>query len=976
MKLHRLEMEGIGSFADHMHVDFSALTNAGLFLIEGPTGSGKSTILDAIVFALYGSVAGSGSDSGRLDSHLRARSPWVELEFEVAGARYCVRRSPAHQRAKKRGEGTTAVNTTVSLMRLTPGPVELGTRASEVAEQIIEIIGLTKQQFVSTVVLAQGEFASFLDAGTADRTQILERIFGTQFYQQVEDQLHQMRKLARQQRTVAADSVDEIVEQCKGILDTDFEEDDPLAHIDGVLTALRCDLAQARQSAEDAEQARSCSHADLQAAQRLVADQARKRSALDEQAELDATQDEVDQWRAQMQAHRAATPLKPTISAWRQAVAESTIADKHLTGCTDALAAIGEGTQPRANRLQQVIGLLGALEGPARLERELTDQRAEVEKLHTDAQRAREDLKAAQQASDAVQAELATVSQEFDECPDASDAKFKHSLRVEQLEESRRLWVRVQAQRRELSEVQHKANTAHLQLSTAEAELATAEQALRNNQAAGLAATLVDGQPCLVCGSCEHPAPARAPTHAPSEVKTLAAAVEQRRKHALDADQALNKLTGAVEDALLRLTDDDPAAVEEQLMAARDDLNASTAQQARREILLNRLQELNARERERSKALERAKLSEFRCASRLDTALLAIEKADDTVSEARAGYASVEARVAALTQIREAQSAALAAESTARSRRDDIERTAQVLARTLEAAGFPDATAAEDRILPEARVSQLTGGIEQWETSRACVQADLKNLADVDLTVHPDLEALEMQVQAANEVTQKANARVTTLTDRIASLAPRKEELHARLEALDRIRQETEPVIRMADLATAQRNEVVHRVRLTSFVLMRRFEEVIDAANDRLDTISEGRYQLVVVASGLDARSQAGLDLRVYDGRSDSQRSTRSLSGGERFYVSLALALGLADVVRAESGGVELGTLFIDEGFGSLDAEVLEEVMDMLEQVRVGEDRAIGLISHVEALKARIDSRISVRRIATRPGVSMLEVHA
>jgi exonuclease SbcC len=256
------------------------------------------------------------------------------------------------------------------------------------------------------------------------------------------------------------------------------------------------------------------------------------------------------------------------------------------------------------------------------------------------------------------------------------------------------------------------------------------------------------------------------------------------------------------------------------------------------------------------------------------------------------------------------------------------------------------------------------------------VQADLKNLADVDLTVHPDLEALEMQVQAANEVTQKANARVTTLTDRIASLAPRKEELHARLEALDRIRQETEPVIRMADLATAQRNEVVHRVRLTSFVLMRRFEEVIDAANDRLDTISEGRYQLVVVASGLDARSQAGLDLRVYDGRSDSQRSTRSLSGGERFYVSLALALGLADVVRAESGGVELGTLFIDEGFGSLDAEVLEEVMDMLEQVRVGEDRAIGLISHVEALKARIDSRISVRRIATRPGVSMLEVHA
>jgi exonuclease SbcC len=189
------------------------------------------------------------------------------------------------------------------------------------------------------------------------------------------------------------------------------------------------------------------------------------------------------------------------------------------------------------------------------------------------------------------------------------------------------------------------------------------------------------------------------------------------------------------------------------------------------------------------------------------------------------------------------------------------------------------------------------------------------------------------------------------------------------------VRADTEPVIRMADLATAQRHEVIHRVKLSSFVLMRRFEDVVSAANDRLDAISEGRYQLAVEGHGLDARTQAGLDLRIYDGRSDSKRSTRSLSGGERFYVSLALALGLADVVRAESGGVELGTLFIDEGFGSLDSDVLEEVMDMLEQVRVGEDRVIGLISHVDLLKGRIDPRISVRRDPARPGVSTLEVH-
>ena len=186
---------------------------------------------------------------------------------------------------------------------------------------------------------------------------------------------------------------------------------------------------------------------------------------------------------------------------------------------------------------------------------------------------------------------------------------------------------------------------------------------------------------------------------------------------------------------------------------------------------------------------------------------------------------------------------------------------------------------------------------------------------------------------------------------------------------------DTEGVIRMADLATATRGEGIHRVRLSAFVLMRRFEAVVEAANDRLDAISEGRYQLQVEHTGLDNRGQHGLDLVVLDQRTERSRPTTSLSGGESFYVSLALALGLADVVRSESGGVSLGTLFIDEGFGSLDDEILEEVIDMLEQVRAGEDRVIGLVSHVDLLKQRIDPRISVRRDPQRPGVSTLEVH-
>jgi exonuclease SbcC len=282
---------------------------------------------------------------------------------------------------------------------------------------------------------------------------------------------------------------------------------------------------------------------------------------------------------------------------------------------------------------------------------------------------------------------------------------------------------------------------------------------------------------------------------------------------------------------------------------------------------------------------------------------------------------------------------------------------------------------AEAGLLDPSRVEDLETEVKAWDDALTDVERTLRDLADVDLDHAVDLEAIGETCAAATAHARQAAAQASALQDRLERARPRREQLQARLGHAAQVRADTEPVIRMADLATAQRHEVIHRVKLSSFVLMRRFEDVVSAANDRLDAISEGRYQLAVEGHGLDARTQAGLDLRIYDGRSDSKRSTRSLSGGERFYVSLALALGLADVVRAESGGVELGTLFIDEGFGSLDSDVLEEVMDMLEQVRVGEDRVIGLISHVDLLKGRIDPRISVRRDPARPGVSTLEVH-
>ncbi|MEZ5186379.1 MAG: SbcC/MukB-like Walker B domain-containing protein, partial [Candidatus Nanopelagicales bacterium] len=370
-----------------------------------------------------------------------------------------------------------------------------------------------------------------------------------------------------------------------------------------------------------------------------------------------------------------------------------------------------------------------------------------------------------------------------------------------------------------------------------------------------------------------------------------------------------------------------------------------------------------------------ATLAHQQLASELAAAQESLTADEQIVTEACAEHESVAARRSALGAVRDALKAVADARIDARHCSVAESNAKAVLSETLASVGFSEVAAAEEAILDEAQYCSLKEAVELWDRQTAETAAALRELEAVDLEVCVDMEAQRAAAESARVLSREADGLVSRLADRLERGMPSREVVLRRLTELETVREQTEQVIRMADYATATRNEVTHKIRLSSFVLMRRFEDVVNAANDRLDTISEGRYQLVVETHGLDARSQAGLDVRVYDGRSDTHRSTKSLSGGERFYVSLALALGLADVVRSESGGVELGTLFIDEGFGSLDSEVLEEVMDMLEQVRVGEDRVIGLISHVEVLKQRIDPRISVRRDPERPGVSTAQVH-
>lgn len=1018
MRVHRLEIEGFGPFRGRQVIDFDRFADDGIFLITGKTGAGKSSILDAICFALYESVPRYEGGGRRVRSdHAREGEPSrVALEFSTTAGRYRVERTPEYLRPKKHGAGMTPQKATAQLARWADGEwVGLAARGKEVGELLGEIIGLTRDQFLQVVLLAQNRFAQFLQAEQQQRQALLRTLFGTRRFEDYESALETRRKDARARLERGADGLEGAVARAEATLAEVHAvraegeaalAEQPLAAepmepgapgvpgVPGTLTEriAACELGalrvvawvqagEANLEALAAEAARLEAHAST--LETVAAHQRRRDASLAALAALDEAESGIAADREEASLAREAAAVRHTIDAAQRAADARTTAQEQAAAAErawhdagepvrtrDALATLLDARVRASGGLDEILAIEQALpeqeEGVATLAALLGEIGQEIEAIEAAEALAPTQIRALDEAIALARAQAALVATE-------RDAVTALAAAVDAAVEAESLEAQVLEAQRELRE-------RGRELTAASGAVDRLRDLRFRGIAGELAAALVPGEPCQVCGSAEHPAPHPGDDEPVTQGQideallhrdACSARESAAALHARVIEQSLAQArggTGGRDLATLRLLRAEAA---ERLGVAEDaaaSLEALAA--ARAEVLAQRDAAADAlsalRQREGAVTLQRGEAEGVLRAAR------------SRVETARAGFASVrERRDTAEREITRTRQLAEAWAELARWSAAEAAASA-VRDAALEAHGFAAPAQALDALRTDAELAATDARVRAHGEQRAHHRAVLLEPEMLALPEAPVDTAHARAVSAAAKARHDAALRAQLCVEALAR------QLHDAIDeaarggaAVAEMEAEHTLIEHLAN-AVAGRAPNTHRMKLEAFVLAAELEEIVDAANRRLAEMSGERYRLEH-SDELEARGrQSGLGLSVLDQHTGRLRPTHSLSGGETFLASLALALGLAEVVSARAGGITLDTLFIDEGFGSLDGATLEIAMATLDDLRQG-GRVVGLISHVEAMKEQIHSQLvidvapqgwsEVRSFATSAGV-------
>ena len=928
----RLTLSAFGPYAAQTTLDLEKLGKGGLYLITGDTGAGKTTIFDAITYALY-----DHSSSGiREGSMLRCKyaddktPTFVELEFEVHGVRYMVRRNPEYQRPKARGEGMTTEKADATLTYPDDRPPV--TKAKDVTAAVQEIIGLDYNQFSQIVLIAQGQFTKLLNASTEERSRIFRKLFRTQRYAQLQERLQAEAAALNQQRTAQNAKLDSLLGGLQ------FAPDDPDAEALRVLCAQTVpETALALLDALTARQAAALEEAST--ALHIT------------EAQLDKVQQQLG---AAAQAQRLAQQLtarQAELAAARPALdAARAEADRHAGDAAQLDALTAQVTQAQS--------ALAAYDALDTLCRQQTEARDAARLAAAQAQKRRTQL-------DSLNAALAAAESQLAALADADTRLLALQNRSAQLAQRGEALAKLEQR---LAECQHQAKRAHKAQESYRAAAAaqdeartrqnTLERAFLDAQAGLLAESLTEGAPCPVCGSTHHPArallPHTAPTQAQVEAARQAAAAADRQ--AQTASAAAQSALAAANEAKISLRRDAETLLPERFTAPEGTVPLTFA------LMTNVLAEETA-------ALQTAQAD---CAAQCRQAEADCRR-----------KAQLEADRQAKTRQRPAlEQAAAEADRSAAAQNASADALEGQIAERRAALPYPrraDAQAALDKL--EADRSALRTGMDTAQRRlKQAEQTVAAAEAAVDaLTAQQTAAQKELPARSAEELT----AQQTELTAARETLRSREKQLSAQLlpnrktaaqyRAAAEARQTLESRWQWVSALAATAGGTLtskQKIKLEAYIQMNYLDRILRYANTRLMQMTAGQYELERIGAE-NQRSQSGLDLGVIDHYNGTRRSVKTLSGGESFKASLALALGLSDEVQSSAGGIRLDTLFLDEGFGSLDEESLELAIRVLSGLTEG-DRLVGIISHVGALKDRIDQQVVVHK--ARTGGSTVEL--
>lgn len=987
MYLHRLTVQAFGPFARTEDVDFDALTSAGLFLLRGDTGAGKTSILDAVCFALYGTVPGIRPTHRLRSDHAPVGTrTQVVLEFTAAGRRLRITRTPKQTYPSARAKNGTATAEATAQLHERTGTGNDSTawepvcaKPEEACREIEAALGLSKEQFCQVVLLPQGDFAKFLRADAKDRASLLRRLFDTGHFQELQNWLTTRSKTTKKELdevVTAVQQLSERIDQAAGPCpDQSVRPDaehpaDALSWAQELLTHARTAQDTARADEDSSDKAHQAAKQDHQDAIDLETRQHQHRQALAKRAVLDQKAADHPRLREQLEKGLRAEPLRPLLDGLeRSALAlqkaqnaeedvRTLLQDAHAHTGIPQLQLTLEQHHAERGRLQ---GLLPDEERHT----QLGTQMGELSQKEEQAQADRDDAAQWLQAWPALEAEHTG----------RVEAMSKAADQVPQLERD------IQSLDKQLTAARTRDSLAN-QLATAEETETKREAAalhakkdwldLRERRLDGmageLAAELTDGQACSVCGSSVHPAPAqRRPDQPTRDDEEKARAVHEQAETAhSQASRTRSDLAEQHAQALGTAGPTPPDQLQLLLQTARAAHQSACDQASRlpstQEELARLRHECDTRTQQHQEAQSRLTECQTRhkaLAQQQDTITLALDAA-------RGSAATISDRMTELTRAAEHLARAIeAAQTTATTadRHRDARTTADGAALD---AGFSTREEAAALLQPAAILQQWREELQQWDKDNAVVTDTLNTPALLEAAAQPPadpqatsgaLQQAEARVKSAAGASQQANDRTTALTSLVADL-----ENH--LTDLEPLQARYALVDRLAGIASATIASNTRSMELEAYVLAARLEEIADAANIRLQAMSSDRYLLVhsdEKDAGRRGRLKAGLGLRILDTWTGTERETSTLSGGETFTASLALALGLADVVTHEAGGRSLGTLFIDEGFGSLDEQNLQDVMDVLDQLRAG-NRAVGIVSHVAELGRRIPSQLSVMK--------------